>query len=157
MAGARLLATVAVTLALGVPHPLLAALVVMPVLDLAGIVPITPGGVGIATGAVAMALASRGISASQALGVGIAMQGVETLVSLVVGGLGTLYLIRPNDGVSSTLDPRLPRRPVFPPSPVATTVIQSWPLRRSSMVAPKMMFVSSVAAARTASAASFTS
>jgi hypothetical protein len=43
------------------------------------------------------------------------------------------------------------------PRPVATTVIQSWPVSRSSIVAPKMMFVSSVAAARTASAASFTS
>ena len=95
MAGARLAATAAVTLALGLPHPLLAALVVMPVLDLAGILPITPGGFGISTGAVAMALASRGISGSQALGVGIAMQAVETLVSLVVGGLGTLYLLQP--------------------------------------------------------------
>ena len=62
-----------------------------------------------------------------------------------------------DDGVSSRPDPRLPRRAVLPPSPVATTVIQSWPLSRSSIVAPKMMFVSSVAAARTASAASFTS
>ena len=95
MAAARLLATVAVTLALGVPHPLLAALVVMPVLDLAGIAPITPGGFGIATGAVAMALASRGIGGSQALGVGLAMQAVETVVSLAVGGLGTLYLLGP--------------------------------------------------------------
>ena len=46
-----------------------------------------------------MALASRGIGGSQALGVGIAMQAVETAVSLVVGGLGTLYLIRPSVSV----------------------------------------------------------
>ena len=44
-----------------------------------------------------------------------------------------------------------------PPRPVAITVIQIWPVSRSSIVAPKMMFVSSVAAARTTSAASFTS
>ena len=68
-------------------------------LDLAGIAPITPGGFGIATGAVAMALASRGISGSQALGVGIAMQAVETVVSLAVGGLGTLYLLWPRVSV----------------------------------------------------------
>ena len=43
-----------------------------------------------------MALASRGISGSQALGVGIAMQAVETVVSVIVGGLGTLYLLRPS-------------------------------------------------------------
>ena len=41
--------------------------------------------------------------------------------------------------------------------PVATTVTQTWPVRRSSIVAPKMMFVSSVAAPRITSAASFTS
>jgi uncharacterized membrane protein YbhN (UPF0104 family) len=95
MAATRLAATAAITMSLGLPHPLLAALVVMPVLDFAGIVPITPGGLGISTGAVAMALASRGISAPQALGVGIAMQALETLVSVVVGGLGTLYLLAP--------------------------------------------------------------
>ena len=43
------------------------------------------------------------------------------------------------------------------PSPVATTVTQTWPASRSSTVAPKMMFVSSVAAWRTTSAASLTS
>jgi uncharacterized membrane protein YbhN (UPF0104 family) len=95
MAASRLAGTAAVTMALGLPHPLLAALVVMPVLDFAGIVPITPGGLGIGTGAVAMALASRGIGGPQALGVGIAMQAVETLVSLIIGGLGTLYLLGP--------------------------------------------------------------
>ena len=45
----------------------------------------------------------------------------------------------------------------LPPSPVAITVTHTWPLRRSSTVAPKMMFVSSVAAPRTTSAASLTS
>ena len=45
------------------------------------------------------------------------------------------------------------RQPWF----VAITVIQIWPVSRPSIVAPKMMLVSSVAAARTTSAASFTS
>jgi len=44
-----------------------------------------------------------------------------------------------------------------PPRPVATTVTHTWPASRSSTVAPKMMFVSSVAARRTTSAASLTS
>src|SRR5579862_6579380 len=43
------------------------------------------------------------------------------------------------------------------PMPVATTVTHTWPVSRSSTVAPKMMFVSSVAAERIASAASLTS
>ena len=44
-----------------------------------------------------------------------------------------------------------------PPRPVAITVTQIWPVRRSSIVAPKMRFVSSTAPWRTTSAASLTS
>ncbi len=95
MAAARLAATVAVALAFGLPHPLLAALVILPALDLAGVVPLTPGSVGIGSGAVAVALAARGIGASDALGAGMAIQAVETLVSIAVGGTGALYLARP--------------------------------------------------------------
>ena len=51
-----------------------------------------------------------------------------------------------NDGAAARL--RDPARPV------ATTVTQTWPVSRESTVAPKMMFVSSVAVARTTSAAS---
>ena len=58
-------------------------------------------------------------------------------------------------GCCVQLSPR-ERRP-RPPKPVATTVTQTWPVSRSSTVAPKMMFVSSVAAPRITSAASFTS
>jgi uncharacterized membrane protein YbhN (UPF0104 family) len=92
---ARLAATIAVAAALGVPHPLVAALVILPALDLAGALPLTPGSVGIGSGAVAVALAARGIGMSQALGVGIAMQGLETLVSVAAGSAGALYLARP--------------------------------------------------------------
>jgi hypothetical protein len=50
-----------------------------------------------------------------------------------------------------------PARRFMPPRPVATTVTQTWPVSRGSTVAPKMMFVSSVAVCRTTSAASLTS
>lgn len=90
----RLLATVAVARALGLPHPFLAALVILPALDLAGAFPITPGAAGIGSGAVAVALASRGIGMTEALGVGIAMQALETGISILAGGLGALYLTR---------------------------------------------------------------
>jgi uncharacterized membrane protein YbhN (UPF0104 family) len=92
----RLGATVAVAAALGLPHPLLAALVILPALDVAAAFPITPGGVGVGSGAVAVALASRGIGMSDALAVGFAIQGVETLVSVGAGSLGGLYLLREN-------------------------------------------------------------
>jgi uncharacterized membrane protein YbhN (UPF0104 family) len=96
MVVARLGATVAVASALGLPHPVLAALVIMPALDVASAFPLTPGSVGIGSGAVAVALAGRGIGMSQALGVGIAIQAIETLVSLVAGSTGALYLARSN-------------------------------------------------------------
>jgi uncharacterized membrane protein YbhN (UPF0104 family) len=89
---ARLGATMAVVAALDVPHPVLAALLILPALDVASAFPITPGSIGIGSGAVAVALASRGIGMSEALGVGFAIQAVETLVSVSTGAAGTLYL-----------------------------------------------------------------
>ncbi len=95
MAGAQLCATVAVAAALGLPHPVSAALVILPVLELASAFPVTPGGIGIGSGAVAVALASRGIGMTEALSVGFAMQGLQTLVSVAAGSLGALYLLQP--------------------------------------------------------------
>jgi uncharacterized membrane protein YbhN (UPF0104 family) len=92
---AQLAGTVAVAAALGLPHPAMAALVILPALELASAFPVTPGGIGIGSGAVAVALASRGIGMTEALGVGFAMQGVQTLVSVCAGSLGALYLLRP--------------------------------------------------------------
>jgi uncharacterized membrane protein YbhN (UPF0104 family) len=92
----RLGAVAALVAALGLPHPLLAALVICPALDLAGAVPLTPGNLGVASGAVAVALQSRGIGVTQALAVGIAIQALETAVSLAAGTGGALYLARPS-------------------------------------------------------------
>ena len=89
---ARLGATMAVAAALDIPHPVLAALLILPALDLASAFPVTPGSIGIGSGAVAVALASRGIGMNEALGVGFAIQAVETLVSITTGALGALYL-----------------------------------------------------------------
>jgi uncharacterized membrane protein YbhN (UPF0104 family) len=91
----RVGAVAALVTALGLPEPLLAALVICPALDLAAAVPLTPGNVGIASGAVAVALKSRGIGMTDALGVGIAIQAVETLVSLAAGAFGLLSFARP--------------------------------------------------------------
>jgi uncharacterized membrane protein YbhN (UPF0104 family) len=95
----RLAGTVAAALALGLPHPLLAALVILPALDLAGAVPVTPGSFGIGSGAVAVVLASRGIGMTDALATGLAIQGVETLVSVTCGSLGLAYLVQPSERV----------------------------------------------------------
>lgn len=91
----RLAATVAIAAALELPHPFLAALLILPALDLAAAFPVTPGAMGIGSGAVAVALAGRGIGAAQALGVGIAIQALETLVAIGAGSAGALYLAGP--------------------------------------------------------------
>jgi uncharacterized membrane protein YbhN (UPF0104 family) len=91
---ARLGAAAAVAAALGVPHPLLAALVIVPALSLANVFPVTPGNLGVSSGAVAVALATRGIGMNEALSAGIALSAVETFVGLAVGAAGTLYLGR---------------------------------------------------------------
>jgi uncharacterized membrane protein YbhN (UPF0104 family) len=92
MVACRLAATVAVAAALGLPHAFLAALVILPALDVASAFPITPGSIGIGSGAVAVALAGRGIAMPQALGTGFAMQAIETLVSIGTGALGAVWL-----------------------------------------------------------------
>jgi uncharacterized membrane protein YbhN (UPF0104 family) len=96
---ARVCGTLGVTLAFGLPHPLLAALVILPALDVAGAIPLTPGSVGIGSGAVAVALASRGIGMTQAFGVGLGIQSVETAVSIACGTAGVAYLLRPDERV----------------------------------------------------------
>jgi uncharacterized membrane protein YbhN (UPF0104 family) len=87
----RLVATSALVAALGIPHPLLAGLLIVTALDVAGTLPLTPGGLGVASGAVAVALATRGIGATEAMGAGIAIQALETLVSLSAGSYGVLF------------------------------------------------------------------
>jgi uncharacterized membrane protein YbhN (UPF0104 family) len=89
---ARLVATSALAAALAVPHPVLAGLLIVTALDVAGMLPLTPGNLGVASGAVAVALATRGIDATHAMGVGIAVQAIETLVSLSAGSFGLLYV-----------------------------------------------------------------
>ncbi len=96
---ARLGATMAVAAALGLPHPVLAALVILPALDVAAAFPLTPGSIGIGSGAVAVALAGRGIGMTQALGVGFAIQALETFVSIAAGAAGALYLAWPSPAV----------------------------------------------------------
>ncbi len=99
MVVARLGATMAVAAALGLPHPVLAALVILPALDVASAFPLTPGSIGIGSGAVAVALAGRGIGMTQALGVGFAIQALETFVSIAAGATGALYLAWPSASV----------------------------------------------------------
>ena len=90
----RLGAAAAIAAALGVHSPVLAALLIVPTLDLAGQMPLTPGNIGVTSGAVAMALQAHGVGLTQALGAGIAFHAVETAAGLVFGLAGALLLAR---------------------------------------------------------------
>ncbi len=92
--GARVAAAAAIGLALGIGSPLAAAFVIVPALEVAGLVPLTPGNVGVASGAVAMAFQAHGISFTQGLAAGIAFQAVETTVGIAFG-LGSLVWLAP--------------------------------------------------------------
>lgn len=78
--------------ALGVEKPLLAALLIVPALDVAGLFPLTPGNVGLTSGAVAIALQSAGMDLTTALSVGIALHAVETVAGIGFGLAGALWL-----------------------------------------------------------------
>jgi uncharacterized membrane protein YbhN (UPF0104 family) len=91
---ARLLAATAVAAALGVHSPFLAALLVLPAIDAAGLIPITPGNIGLKSGAIALALQSQGVDVTTALSSGIAFHAVETVVGLAFGASGAVYLTR---------------------------------------------------------------
>ena len=89
---ARLGAAASIAAALGVPSPLVAAILVVPALDLSGMMPLTPGNVGFASGAVAMALYANGVDLTTALTAGIAFHAVETVVGIVFGLASALFL-----------------------------------------------------------------
>jgi len=89
---ARLGAAASVAAALGVRSPLIAALLVVPALDLSGLMPLTPGNVGFASGAVAMALRAHGVGLTTALTTGIAFHAVETAAGIVFGLASALFL-----------------------------------------------------------------
>jgi uncharacterized membrane protein YbhN (UPF0104 family) len=91
---ARLVAATAVAAAVGIPSPFLTALLVLPAVDLAGLLPITPGNVGVKSGAIAIALQAQGVDLTTALSTGIAFHAVETIVGVAFGSASALYLSR---------------------------------------------------------------
>jgi uncharacterized membrane protein YbhN (UPF0104 family) len=65
----------------------------MPTIQLATAFPITPGNVGVASGAVALALQTRGVELQQAIATGIAYHAAETIVGIAFGAAGTLAVV----------------------------------------------------------------
>jgi uncharacterized membrane protein YbhN (UPF0104 family) len=94
-AAVKIAAAAAIVTALGIDHPLRAALIVVPSVELAAVLPITPGNVGVASAAVAFALGAQGVPSAVALSAGVAFGAVELLTAMVVGAAGALGLAGP--------------------------------------------------------------
>jgi uncharacterized membrane protein YbhN (UPF0104 family) len=81
----RYFAAAAVCASLGIHQAFAAAIIILPALDLAGLFPVTPGNVGLTSGAIAVALKAHGIAFDDGLAAGIAFHAVETGVGLLFG------------------------------------------------------------------------
>jgi uncharacterized membrane protein YbhN (UPF0104 family) len=103
--------------AFGLPHSIQAASAVFVASTLVGIVPLVPGNVGVFSAAVAAALAPFGVGAAEAAAFGLALQGVEALLSVAAGGLFLAY-----EGLSLA-ELRREVRPVRPqPQPAVAAI-----------------------------------
>jgi uncharacterized membrane protein YbhN (UPF0104 family) len=91
-AALRVTALAATAAALGVPSAFVVALILLPALDLAGLVSLTPGNVGISSGMTAVALASHGVGLPLGLSAGIAVHAAETAVGIAFGLVGAFAL-----------------------------------------------------------------
>jgi hypothetical protein len=89
--GARFGGAAAIAAALGVHAPFTAALIIVPTLDLAGLIPLS-GNLGITSGAVVVALEAHGVHTAQALSTGLAFHATETGAGMAFGAAGALLL-----------------------------------------------------------------
>lgn len=91
----RLSAATAVLLAVRVSDPLSLALTITAALTVAAAFPVLPGGIGITSGAISVALVSRGVGLATAVAVGLVFHAVETISSLAFAGACMPLAIRP--------------------------------------------------------------
>jgi uncharacterized membrane protein YbhN (UPF0104 family) len=92
---AKVAGAASVAAALGVERPLLAALLIVPTVELAAMMPLTPGNAGVASAAAAFALRAHGTDTGTALSAGIAVGAVETFAAVAIGLGGALALTGP--------------------------------------------------------------
>lgn len=95
LAPAAKVAGVALVLgALDARSPLQTAVAVVPALELAAVLPLTPGNVGVASTAAAMALHAGGMPMPDAISAGIVVHGIETAAGVCYGTAATLIVAR---------------------------------------------------------------
>jgi glycosyltransferase 2 family protein len=88
----RIAAAAAVAASLGVHSPLIAAVIVTAALDLAGLLPIAPGNIGVTSAAVALALERAGVDPATAVACGLVFHGVQLLVGIGFGLVSAAFV-----------------------------------------------------------------
>ena len=88
----RFAGATAISAAIGIHRPFVAALLILPALDVSGLIPLTPGNIGVASAAIAIAFRAHGVSFDRGLAAGITLQAVETAVGLTIGIASVLWL-----------------------------------------------------------------
>jgi hypothetical protein len=92
-AAARVAATAASLAAVGVANPVATALVIVPAIDLAGVVQLAPANVGILSAVVAVVLEAHGAASADALAAGIALHAIEATAGIAFGASAALVLL----------------------------------------------------------------
>jgi uncharacterized membrane protein YbhN (UPF0104 family) len=106
----RICAVAAIVSSLGVHRSLGAAMLIVPALDVASLLPLTPGNIGVASGAVIVALHGYGIGAEAALTISLGLHAVEAVAGVVCGAIGLLTVAG---------EPRVAERPAPVPPDLA--------------------------------------
>ena len=91
----RVAAAWAVATAFGVSQPVSVAIVLLWAVAVAGIVPLTPGNLGVGAGAATVALHGIGVGVGTALAIGVAFQAAETLAGVTLGVAGAAVMSAP--------------------------------------------------------------
>ncbi len=92
---ARVVAVASISAAVGLTAPLSTALVLVPALAVATLVSLSPAGIGVTSGAVALVLHQRGVDLTTALGAGLTLNVVEAAAGLATGIASALLLASP--------------------------------------------------------------
>jgi hypothetical protein len=85
----------AIVAAFGVARPLTVAVVLVWAIAIAGVLPLTPGNLGVGAGAAGVALHTMGVGVDTALALGLAFQAAETAAGVSLGLVGAVVVSAP--------------------------------------------------------------
>jgi uncharacterized membrane protein YbhN (UPF0104 family) len=89
---ARITAASAVASSVGIDEPVKAGVAVTAALAIAALMPVTPGSIGITSGAVSLVLVQAGAALPTAVAAGVLFHAVEAAVSVTIGSAGALFV-----------------------------------------------------------------